>query len=494
MRHQLSWAIALLVLCGAAAADDVTPAIVKIYTTYQKPDWVQPWQKEAAKSRTGSGCIIDGNRILTNAHVVGDGTFIQVRRAGRADKFVAQVAAVSHELDLALLRVEDAAFFEGAKPLSIGELPRIGDHVVAYGFPKGGTRVTITRGVVSRIDRQRYSHSSHENLVCQIDAAINSGSSGGPVLDKENRIRGVAFQVSEGENTGYIVPAPVLKHLLHDLEDGRVDGSPVLPIWWQYLENRAQREILGLDPGQSGVVVRGVFPRGTGLQSRDVILKIDGHVVGSDGTIELRPGERIALGYTADRRQINERIPLELLRDGKVVKLDLALTSPKQSYPYVVARYAYEKRPSYFVIGGLIFSPLTANYFSEWDDWKNVPVRLRKYWHESRTVENAWRREVVACIGLLPDRLNAGYAWMEDWVVVTVNGKRIGSMRELIESFESHEGPYHRIVVEPDNYEVVLPRAETAERNPAILSRYGVPADRSPDLRKTTAPKKKSAD
>jgi S1-C subfamily serine protease len=494
MRHQFSWTVALLCLCGATAADDVTPSIVKIYTTYQKPDWVQPWQKEAASSRSGSGCIIDGNRILTNAHVVSDGTFIQVRRAGSADKFVAEVAAVAHEFDLALLRVEDAAFFEGAKPLSIGELPRIGDQVVAYGFPQGGTRVTITRGVVSRIDRQRYSHSSHQNLVCQIDAAINVGSSGGPALDKENRISGVAFQVSEGENTGYIVPAPVVKHLLRDLDDGRVDGSPLLPMGWQYLENRAQREILGLDPGQSGVVVRGVFPRGTGLQSRDVILRIDGHVVGNDGTIELRPGERIALAYAADRRQINERIPLVVLRNGEVVKLDLALTSPKQSFPYVVARYAYERRPSYYVIGGLIFSPLTANYFGEWDDWKNVPVRLRKYWYERRTEENAWRREVVACIGVLPDRLNAGYSWAEDYVVDRVNGERIGSMRELIESFESHDGPCHRIIVEPDGFEVVLPRAETAELSPEILSRYGSPIDRSPDLLKKTGAKKKDPD
>jgi len=286
----------------------------------------------------------------------------------------------------------------------------------------------------------------------------------------------------------------VVKHLFRDLDDGRVDGSSLLPMGWQYLENRAQRELLGLDPGQSGVVVRRVFPLATGLRSRDVILKIDGHVVGNDGTIELRAGERIALAYAADRRQIDERIPLVLLRNREVVKLDLALTSPKQSYPYVVPRYAYERRPSYYVIGGLVFSPLTANYFGGWDDWKDVPVRLRKYWHEPRTEENVWRREVVACIEVLPDRLNAGYKWVEDYVVDRVNGKRIGSMRELIESFESHDGPYHRIIVEPDGFEVVLPHAETAERSPEILSRYGVATDRSPDLVKKTAPKKKGAD
>ena len=129
MRYRLSWMIALLCLCGAAAANDITPSIVKIYTTYQEPSWIQPWQMSGASDRTGSGCVVAGKLILTNAHVVGDRTFIQVRRAGTPDKFSAEVEAVSHEFDLALLRVEDDAFFEGTEPLSIGNLPRIGDEV-----------------------------------------------------------------------------------------------------------------------------------------------------------------------------------------------------------------------------------------------------------------------------------------------------------------------------------------------------------------------------
>jgi S1-C subfamily serine protease len=483
MRTPVLSVSALLCLAAAAAPGDVTPAIVTVYTTYQEADWSQPWQMRAAATRTGSGCIVAGRRVLTNAHVVGDRTFLQVRRAGQADKFVAEVDAVSHELDLALLRVDDESFFEGADPLPVGELPRIGDQVMAYGFPAGGSRVTITQGVVSRIDLQYYAHSGHDNVVCQIDAAINPGSSGGPVLDGQDRIVGVAFQLAGGQNIGYAVPAPVVRHFLDDLADGRLHGAPLLPAAWQYLENRDLRDFLGLPPGESGVLVRRLFPGATGLRPRDVILNLDGCDVGNDGTIDLRGGDRIALKYAIDRRQVGESVPVIVRRDGERVKLDVELTISKTAFPYVVPRHAYEAKPSYYVFGGLVFSPLTSNYFGKWDDWEDAPLPLRKFWYEPRTEENAWRQQVVVCIGVLADRLNAGYSWAEDCIVDKVDGKRIGSMRDLVAAFESRDVAHHRIVFEPDDYEVVLSHATAVARAAEVLSRYGVPADRSPDLR-----------
>ena len=99
-----------------ASLGKITHSIVKIYTTYDSPNYLRPWQMRGQRSRIGSGSIIEGHRILTNAHVVSDNTFIRVRRAGQADKFIATVEAISHELDLAILKVQNQAFFEGAKP------------------------------------------------------------------------------------------------------------------------------------------------------------------------------------------------------------------------------------------------------------------------------------------------------------------------------------------------------------------------------------------
>lgn len=479
--------LALFVLLGlgghARAADDVFGSIVKIQTTYQEADYSQPWKMRSQGTRTGSGCIIPGHRILTNAHVVSDQTFIQVRRAGSADRYVARVAAVSHELDLALLEVPDASFFDGAVPVEIGDLPSIGDPVKVLGFPEGGTRITVTEGIVSRIDRTFYSHSYFDNLACQIDAAINPGSSGGPVL-ADGKIVGVAFQTGHGENIGYMVPAPVIRHFLTDLADGSHDGAPVLSLAWQVLENRQLREHHGMGAEHTGVLVTKIAPLFEGedkLLSKDVILSVDGFDLANDGTIEVRPGERITFRHAIDRKQVGDRLLLEILRDGTSRKVDLILSAGKTAYGHLVPRMRYDERPSYFIVGGLVFSPLTANYYEAWNSWADVPLRLRRYYQALRARENEARGQIIVLIDFLPDAMNVGYDF-EDAIVASVNGRKIGSMQDLVVAFEDHEHGHHRIVLEDFDWEIVLRKDLLEEYGPRILEKYGVPSDRSSDL------------
>ncbi|MHC4224825.1 MAG: S1C family serine protease, partial [Planctomycetota bacterium] len=443
--------IAILFLSSAPllAQSDPRGSIVKIYTTYQQPSYSPPWQMERQQSRTGSGCIISGGRILTNAHVVSDRTFISVRRAGKADKYVARVESVSHELDLAILKVDKEEFYEGTTPLELGELPDVGDSVVVYGFPKGGTRLTITEGVVSRIDRRTYTHSYYTNLVCQIDAAINSGASGGPVIS-DGKIVGVAFQVTSGESIGYMVPAPVVQHYFKDLEDGTHSGVPELYIFWQKMESPQLRAYLGMTSEQSGILVTQAAPRFLSkkrFQLRDIILSVDGHDVANDGTIEFRPEERISMFHAVDRKQVGETITLEILRKGKVQTLSFPLDVAKTKYGHVVPRMRYETRPTYYVVGGLVFTPLTTDYLLEWNDWNDVPSRLRRYYYQMTTPRTARRSQVIVLSEILPDQLNVGYTYYEDYVIAKVNGASIHSMRDLITAFERNQGEYHRIVL-----------------------------------------------
>jgi S1-C subfamily serine protease len=477
--------LAFLVLCPAAVAKGkITEAIVKIYTTYDQHNYFRPWQMLGQRSRIGSGSIIAGNRILTNAHVVSDHTFIRVRRAGQADKFVASVAAISHELDLAILSVEDKNFFKDTQVLEIGELPSVGDKVFAYGFPKGGTRITITEGIVSRIERKLYSHSRYDNLVCQIDAAINPGSSGGPVISK-GKIIGVIFQSTSGQNIGYMVPAPVIRHFFNDLADGRIDGVPTLFFVWQNLENPQMREFLGMSKNQSGVLVKEVSPAfmgDSGLMPGDVILHIDGHNVANDGTIILRETERINFGYAVDRKQVNDQVTVRVLRKRKALKLDISLNVPRTSYGYLIPRIQYETPPTYYIIGGLVFTRLTENYLNLWSKWRNVPIQLKKYYYDILTADNQQRRDVVILMDILPDKVNVGFEDFKHWVIKEVNSIKINSMRDLVDAFENNEDNYHRIVMEQHNAEIVLSKRGLEQKSLNILRKYKVIADRSADL------------
>ncbi|HET8646764.1 MAG TPA: trypsin-like peptidase domain-containing protein, partial [Vicinamibacteria bacterium] len=107
---------------GEVAADPIARSVVKIYTTYRQPDFYQPWQMAAEGSLSGSGCIIEGRRVLTNAHVVANSVFVQVRKSGDPGRYAAEVEFIGNDTELAVLRVRDKAFFEDAPPLPLGDL------------------------------------------------------------------------------------------------------------------------------------------------------------------------------------------------------------------------------------------------------------------------------------------------------------------------------------------------------------------------------------
>jgi len=153
--------IILLFLCqsfGATWAStnigNHAKSVVKLYVTSQAWNTMQPWIFSYAEESTCSGFFIEQG-ILTNAHCIANAKHLQVRVPGQGDTVRAEVIAVNHEVDLALIRLVDSNIIR--KPVSFGELPRHLDRVVTVGFPMGGDQVSFTEGVVSRIDMDVYS-------------------------------------------------------------------------------------------------------------------------------------------------------------------------------------------------------------------------------------------------------------------------------------------------------------------------------------------------
>jgi S1-C subfamily serine protease len=479
--------VSFLISPASGAEDAVKSAMVKIYTVYNRPNYHEPWQMHGQLSYHGSGCIIEGNRILTNAHVVSDQTFIQVRRAGKAKKFTAILERVAHECDLAILKVEDEAFFSGAVPLAIGDLPNLRDRVAVYGFPEGGDKLSITEGVVSRVEHGKYAHSSAYLLTCQVDASINSGNSGGPVI-KDNRIVGVAFQglaAGEYENIGYMVPAPTIKRFLNDIQDGRYDGTPDLGISMQKLENPDMRRMYHLAPEDTGILVNRIYPDSPAqglLETGDVILSIDGERVGSDGTIEFRPGERTFFGYLMQNKHIGDTVDLKIQR-GQSIRLVKIKLSQTIDYERLVPHELYDTAPTYYIVGGLVFSPLSLNYLMEYGggvDWYlAAPEQLLNYYNNGEPTED--RRQVIVLVKVLPGEINIGYHGFEDWVIDTVNGKKLSDMQDLVAAIENNRGAYH-VITNTLGFQIVLDRRKTNMEGPEILQRYKIRADRSEDL------------
>jgi hypothetical protein len=147
-----------------------------------------------------------------------------------------------------------------------------------------------------------------------------------------------------------------------------------------------------------------------------------------------------------------------------------------------VPHQQYDVLPTYYITGGLVFEPLTANYLKRWGKrwFTKVPIELTNYYLNGFPAED--RREIVVLIRVLGDKINVGYQGMENSVIVSVNGRNISTMDGLVAAFEEHDGAYHTIIGEQGRT-MVLDRAKVDARNDYILKKYKVNADRSPDLR-----------
>jgi S1-C subfamily serine protease len=199
---------------------------------------------------------------------------------------------------LALITVDAPNFFKNMLPLKFGGIPALESAVSAYGYPIGGERMSVTTGIVSRVDFQLYTHSSiDQHLAIQISAQINPGNSGGPVM-QNGKVVGVAFQGYSGDvaqGVAYMIPTPVINRFLKDIGNGHYDRYVDLGMTYSKLQNKAQRRFLGLKDDDRGVLVSTVVSAGPSadiLRPGDVLLAIDDHPIASDLNVELKASAR----------------------------------------------------------------------------------------------------------------------------------------------------------------------------------------------------------
>ncbi len=479
---------------GAARADrssEIARSVVKVFVVQKAPDYYQPWQMGYQMPVSGSGFIIRGNRILTNAHVVANHVDIQVMKAGDTHRASAKLLFVADDADLAELEVDEPGFFAGTRPVAFGPMPRQGDRVSAYGFPAGGETLSVTEGVVSRIEVREYAHAGDELLTAQTDAAINPGSSGGPVFDRAGRFVGVSFEGYNGaalQSTGYFIPVVLVDRFLKDISDGHYDGIPGMGIVWQRLENPALRASLGLKSPRGGVLVIKVVP-GSGadgvLKAGDVLLRLDGVPIAGNGTVPFGDGERVDLVHLVSLHQMGDRARVEILREGAVRDLTLTL----KRIPELVPGPTYGVRPSYFVYGGLVFQELNDNYLALFG--ASAPVLMRYY--DEMGLPSRGRPRIVFINVVLPSELNAGYHDIRQAVVTEVNGRPIGDLKDVIRAVRdpvrTARGRF--LVVKVDDWtgdsdgrasEIVLDADAAARDQAGILAAFGIDHAESADL------------
>ena len=363
-----------------------------------KVEWdaLQPWQRSHQTKSTGTAFVIDGERLLTNAHVVKSAIDIRVRLHGSTRRFPAQVVCYAPDVDLAILKIlgdnEHADFFgysttttttngdsgsntnnknndnlnhKRPKPSMAlefaTELPALQESVHVVGFPTGGRTICVTEGVVSRIDLV------DKIVAVQIDAAINPGNSGGPCINSRGQVTGVAFRKrvstksQKVDNIGYLIPSVLVKAFLgrFDESNGTYELSASIPYRFHSLENHSLRLAHRVPDSIHGVLITSVCEiaeDGQGLQEGDILTKIDDSDVADDGQVILRGNELIQHAYLLRIKQKDEPVTFTVFRNGQ------HLVCPpyrlRDIQPMTPRWEDVDYMPNYMILGSLVLLPM----------------------------------------------------------------------------------------------------------------------------------------
>ncbi|KAG8663471.1 hypothetical protein MANES_01G213700v8 [Manihot esculenta] len=399
----------------------------KVYCTHTAPDYSLPWQKQRQYTSTGSAFMIGNGKLLTNAHCVEYDTQVKVKRRGDDRKYVAKVLARGVDCDIALLSVENEEFWEGSEPLQFGHLPRLQDAVTVVGYPLGGDTISVTKGVVSRIEVTSYAHGSSDLLGIQIDAAINP-------------------------------------------------GFPCLGVLLQKLENPALRACLKVQSNE-GVLVRRVEPTSDAnnvLKEGDVIVSFDDVHVGCEGTVPFRSNERIAFRYLISQKFAGDVAELGIIRAGSFMKVKVVLNPRVHLVPYHVDG----GQPSYIIIGGLVFTPLSEPLI---DEECEDSIGLKLLAKARYSLAKFKGEQIVILSQVLANEVNIGYEDMSNQQVLKFNGTPIKNIHHLAHLVDSCKDRYLVFEFE-DNFFAVMEREAASASSSYVLGDYGIPSERSPDL------------
>jgi S1-C subfamily serine protease len=466
-------------ICIAAGLGGMDKSVVMIRSAGQEFDYVTPWKPKAMQQGVGSGFIIDNNKILTNAHNVSNNKYLELQKEGVAKRYPAKAAFIGHDCDLALLTVDDKSFFSDTAPLELAELPGVNTAVETFGFPMGGRRISVTKGIVSRVQMDIYAHTGADShLVIQTDAAINPGNSGGPVM-QDGKVVGVAFQgLRQADNIGYMIPTTVIRHFLADINDGKYDGFGSLGVMlYPGLHNPSYKDYLKVPADQEGIVVIETQMHSSVesiLKPGDVLTQIDQYPIDNDGRVEIY-GLKLDMSEAVDCKQIGQTMELAFYRDGKLMK---ATATVSLNRPVFEIARQYDIEPQYVCFAGLVFVPASRNYLESWgpEGIKNLPFNLRYLFNNSMQLNtDRARKEYVVLSEIMPDELNAYAGGFKSQVIESINEKTIEELADVWKAFDKLPEGFYEIKFMGVDSPLILEAKEAHDRQSKILTKYDIP-------------------
>jgi serine protease Do len=456
--------------------EQVKDTVVQVFAQIAAVDLLQPYKSPAQYSASGSGFFINENgELLTNAHVVDQAKlWIQIPSLGKRIIDV-DVVSVSPERDLALLRVRP----EGLKVIkdTLGSVPflslgdsdsiRRSDEVMALGYPLGQQSLKSTTGVVS----------GHEQHLIQMSAAINPGSSGGPLLNARGQVVGINCSgITEAQNTGYAIPSNDFKIVENDMHKVKLLRKPFLGVLFNNATD-SLTEYLG-NPAPGGCYVVEVVGGSTldkaGIKKGDMIYEINGHKMDIFGEMSVPWSEdKVSIIDYVCRLSIGEDLKLVAYRKGE--RKEVAVKFSQAELPAIRRLHPGYEHIDYEVFGGMVVMQLSLNHIQL---LMGQAPGLTKF----AELKNQGKKKLVITHIFPNSQLHRSRALAIGATLNEVNGMQVSTLDDLRKAIKEHASDKFFTIAAADNVArasdnilITLPFDKVLEEEPKLAFDFKYP-------------------
>jgi hypothetical protein len=263
---------------------------------------------------------------------------------------------------------------------------------------------------------------------------------------------------------------------LADVKDGQYDGFPSMGVGYQSIENENLKGALGLNGGETGVLITGVNYGSSAdgiLDVGDVLMEMDGVPIAEDLSVPWRENNRVQFSYLVHDKQVGDEMTLRVLSGEERKDLKVVL----KNTDFLIPRPAYDVKPGYYTVGGLVFQPLTMDYFRL---FKHAPPDF-SYYVGHRNLRTEERRQIVLLSKVLAAPLTRGYHNLRNSIVAKVQGRVPRDLPDLVRIIEESSEPWLKIETESGRT-LILSLEDARSRTEEILKMYGIGSDRSGEL------------
>lgn len=459
----------------SAVAEDPARSVVLVQVHGADVDWNAPWTQGSSWTRTLTGLVVAGHRVVVGGNGLRNGQQVEVQKPGAVSRAAARVVLFDVDAALAVLAVDDAEFWAGVQPAVLSPTLPKGRRVKVSHAVADGMRVESSDGSVTGFDGGGGSFFHFVHLrIGQVEDPQRVGVS--DVVTVDGQVVGIIMNAFNGEASA--VSSPNIADFVSESARVPYRGYAHADIRWQKLSHPALRDALGLRADEGGILVSEVYPGGSSegiLEPGDAILSVDGTKVESDGTYVHPVAGRIDYGQLfLQGRHAGDTVAVGVLRRGERQVVRVTLKRVPQAERLVP--WFGPESDRYAVEGGLVFQRLSHEYLLTFGkDWETkAPSQLLEPYELRRRSASPGRPGIVVLTRVLPIPATLGYEQVKNLVVDRVNGARAQTLDDVRKAFAHPTGGFHVVTFAPGQgvRTIVLDVQEAKDADETLRQRY----------------------